>query len=74
MKRELNRYTIASTGEAYTGRVGTQLGLSTPEITVTSLMGRFSINKQLDDHNVTLGILEQYYHIDEYVSNRSLYF
>ena len=69
-----NRYTIASTGEAYTGRVGTQLGLSTPEITVTSLMGRFSINKQLDDHNVTLGILEQYYHIDEYVSNRSLYF
>ncbi|WBL23070.1 TonB-dependent receptor [Zunongwangia sp. HRR-M8] len=67
-------YQIASTGEAYTGSVGTQLGMNSPEISSTSVMGRFSINKKIENHDVTLGILEQYYNIDNYVSNRSLFY
>ncbi|MEH6657645.1 TonB-dependent receptor [Leeuwenhoekiella marinoflava] len=67
-------YTIANTGQAYTGSVGTQLGMNSPEIPTTSIMGRFSINKQVNDHNLTFGILEQYYKINDFVSNRSLFF
>ena len=40
-------YTIASNGEAYTGAVGTQLGMNSPEISTTAIMGRFSINKKI---------------------------
>ncbi|WP_338733029.1 TonB-dependent receptor [Mangrovimonas cancribranchiae] len=67
-------YTIQSTGEAYTGNVGTQLALNSRDIPTTTIMGRFSINKQIKNHNITFGILEQYYNVDKYNSNRSLYF
>lgn len=67
-------YTLASTGEAYTGNVGTQLAMHTPETPITNLAGRFSLNKQIGKHNVTLGILEQYYKVDKFTSNRSFFF
>ncbi|SFU67169.1 Outer membrane receptor proteins, mostly Fe transport [Pustulibacterium marinum] len=67
-------YTIASTGETYTGNVGTQLAMNSPEIPTTHIMGRFSLNKKIKNHDLTFGILEQYYHVDKYHSNRSLFF
>jgi hypothetical protein len=67
-------YTIAETGEAYQGNVGTQLGLSSPSIPTTTLMGRFSLNKKINNHDLSIGILEQYYHVNKYHSNRSLFF
>ena len=69
-----DEYTIASTGETYTGAVGTQLGMNSPEIPTTSIMGRFSIHKKIENHDVSLGVLEQYYDIDNYISNRSLFY
>ncbi|OXB07826.1 TonB-dependent receptor [Flavobacterium pectinovorum] len=67
-------YTIASTGQAYSGLVGTQLALHTPKTPVTNIAGRFSLNKQIGDHNLTVGVLEQYYHVDKFTSNRSFFF
>lgn len=40
-----NGYTLASNGQPYSGAVGTQLAMHTPETPVTSLSGRFSLNK-----------------------------
>lgn len=67
-------YTIASTGQAYSGAVGTQLAMHTPETPITNIAGRFSLNKQVGNHNFTIGLLEQYYKIDKYTSNRSFFF
>ncbi|KPH14344.1 TonB-dependent receptor [Chryseobacterium sp. ERMR1:04] len=67
-------YTIASTGQAYSGAVGTQLAMHTPETPITNIAGRFSLNKQLGNHNVTVGILEQFYNVNKYTSNRSFFF
>lgn len=67
-------YTYASTGEAYSGNVGTQLAMHTPETPITNIAGRFSLNKQIGNHNVTVGLLEQYYNIDKFTSNRSFFF
>ncbi|KPE52765.1 TonB-dependent receptor [Chryseobacterium indologenes] len=69
-----NGYTLASNGQPYSGAVGTQLAMHTPETPVTSLSGRFSLNKQLGAHNLTLGLLEQYYKVDDFTSNRSFFF
>ena len=69
-----NGYTLASNGEPYSGAVGTQLAMHTPETPVTSLSGRFSLNKQLGTHNLTIGLLEQYYKVDDFTSNRSFFF
>lgn len=67
-------YTIAGTGQAYEGNVGTQLAMNSPSIPTTSIMGRFSLNKQIKNHDLSIGILEQYYNVDKYHSNRSLFF
>lgn len=67
-------YTLASTGEPYSGNIGTQLAMHTPQTPITNIAGRFSFNKQLKNHNLTLGLLEQYYHVDQYTSNRSFFF
>lgn len=67
-------YTIASTGQAYEGNVGTQLALNSPNISSTTVMGRFSLNKQIKNHDLSIGLLEQYYYVDKYHSNRSLFF
>ncbi len=67
-------FTYADTGESYTGQVGTQLGMNSPEIPTTAVMGRFSLEKKLGKHNVTLGVLEQYYKAEDYHSNRSFFF
>ncbi len=69
-----NGYTLASNGQSYTGAVGTQLAMHTPETPITSLSGRFSLNKQFGEHNLTLGLLEQYYKVDNFTSNRSFFF
>ncbi|MFP3835193.1 TonB-dependent receptor [Chryseobacterium sp. SIMBA_028] len=67
-------YTIASTGQPYSGYIGTQLAMHTPETPITNIAGRFSFNKQIGNHNLTLGILEQYYNVDKFTSNRSFFF
>ena len=67
-------YTLASNGQAYSGAVGTQLAMHTPETPITNIAGRFSLNKQIGNHNVTVGLLEQYYNIDKFTSNRSFFF
>lgn len=67
-------YTLASTGETYSGNVGTQLVLETPETPITNIAGRFSINKQIANHNVTIGVLEQFYKVDKFTSNRSFFY
>lgn len=67
-------YTLASTGKTYSGNIGTQLAMHTPQTPITNIAGRFSFNKQLKNHNLTLGLLEQYYHVDQYTSNRSFFF
>ncbi len=67
-------YKLASSGQSYSGQVGTILGMYTPETPTKNIAGRFSLNKQLGDHNVTLGILEQYYHVNKFTSNRSFFF
>ena len=67
-------YTIASTGQAYSGPVGTQMVLYTPKTPITNIAGRFSLSKQIENHNVTVGLLEQYYNIDKFTSNRSFFF
>jgi len=71
---ESDGYQIAGSGEAYAGDVGLQIVLGTPEVPVINTSGRFSINKKIKNHDITLGLLEQYYNIDKYVSNRSLYY
>lgn len=67
-------YTLASNGQAYSGQVGTILGMYTPETPITSIAGRFSLNKQVGNHNLTFGALEQYYHVNKYTSNRTFFF
>lgn len=67
-------YTLASNGQAYSGNVGTQLAMHTPSTPTTNIAGRFSLNKQINNHNVTIGLLEQYYNVDKYTSNRSFFF
>lgn len=67
-------YTVASTGQPYSGYIGTQLAMHTPETPITNIAGRFSLNKQIGNHNLTLGILEQYYNVDKFTSNRSFFF
>ncbi|MEN4760376.1 TonB-dependent receptor [Chryseobacterium sp. C39-AII1] len=67
-------YTLASNGQAYSGAVGTQLAMYTPKTPITNIAGRFSLNKQIGNHNVTVGILEQFYNIDKFTSNRSFFF
>ncbi|MGE4513917.1 MAG: TonB-dependent receptor [Chryseobacterium sp.] len=67
-------YTLASTGQPYSGQVGTILGMYTPETPITSVAGRFSLNKQLGNHNVTFGVLEQYYHVNKFTSDRTFFF
>ena len=67
-------YTLASDGQAYSGPVGTQLAMYTPETPITSVSGRFSLNKQVGNHNLTVGVLEQFYNIDKFTSNRSFFY
>lgn len=67
-------YTFASNGQPYSGPVGTQLAMHTPATPITNIAGRFSLSKQIGNHNVTVGLLEQYYHIDKFTSNRSFFF
>ncbi|OPC66436.1 TonB-dependent receptor [Elizabethkingia bruuniana] len=67
-------YTAASNGQPYTGNMSTQLAMHTPATPITNIAGRFSFNKQIKDHNLTIGLLEQYYKVDQYTSNRSFYF
>ncbi len=67
-------YTVASTGEAYEGNAGMQIILNSPNIPTTTVMGRFSLSKKINNHDLNFGILEQYYNVDKYVSNRSLFF
>ncbi|KAF5296542.1 hypothetical protein FQR65_LT19822 [Abscondita terminalis] len=61
-------------GQAYSGNIGTQLVQSTPKTPITSLQGRFSIDKKIGNHHVTVGLLEQYYKINKYTSDRSFFF
>ncbi|UII27495.1 hypothetical protein LVD15_03420 [Fulvivirga maritima] len=67
-------YTYANTGDVYTGNVATQLAMNSPNIPTKTLMGRFSLNKTIKNHTLQLGVLEQYYHIDDYHSNRSFFY
>ncbi|HAY3563095.1 TPA: TonB-dependent receptor [Elizabethkingia meningoseptica] len=67
-------YKIASNNQAYEGNVGTQFARNTPNTPITNLQGRFSVDKQINNHHVTIGLLEQYYKINKYTSNRSFFF
>ncbi|PQA93148.1 TonB-dependent receptor [Chryseobacterium shigense] len=67
-------YTIASNGQPYSGAVGTQLAMHTPETPITNIAGRFSLNKQVGNHHLTVGLLEQFYNVDQFTSNRSFFF
>lgn len=67
-------YRLASNGQPYSGAVGTQLAMHTPETPTTNIAGRFSVDKQIGNHHVTIGLLEQYYHVNKYTSNRSFFF
>ncbi len=67
-------YKLASDNSTYVGSVGTQLGMHTTETPVTNIAGRFSLNKQLGGHNLTIGLLEQYYKIKDFTSNRTFFF
>jgi hypothetical protein len=67
-------YTLASTGDTYSGNVGAQLVLETPETPITNIAGRFSMNKQIANHNVTIGVLEQFYKVNKFTSNRSFFY
>ncbi|AJW62308.1 hypothetical protein VO54_00822 [Elizabethkingia miricola] len=67
-------YTVASTGEAYNGNISTQLAMHTPKTPIVNIQGRFSIDKKINNHHVTIGLLEQYFHINKFTSNRSFFF
>jgi hypothetical protein len=67
-------FRYASNGQAYAGNVGTQLVMHTPPTPITNIAGRFSLNKRIADHNLTVGLLEQYYNIDKFTSNRSFFY
>lgn len=67
-------YTYAATGEPYTGNIATQLVMSSPNIPTESVMGRLSLEKKLKNHDVEVGIMEQYFDIDNYHSNRSFFY
>lgn len=69
-----NTYTIASTGERYEGNVGTQLAMNTPPTPLTTVQGRFSLEKKVDNHFLTFGLLEQFYRVNQFVSNRSFFY
>ncbi len=71
---ETDGYTIASSGENYSGNVGTQLAMGTPNIPTTTFMANFSLNKDIKNHKLSIGILERYYNSEDYRSNRSFFF
>ncbi|MCL7987105.1 hypothetical protein M8998_04020 [Sphingobacterium sp. lm-10] len=66
-------YQIAATNDPYEGNISRQLALHTPTTPILSAQGRFSISKKIDNHDLDIGILQQYYHINNYVSNRSFF-
>ncbi|CAM3124814.1 TonB-dependent receptor [Chryseobacterium flavum] len=67
-------FALASSGIPYSGNIGTQLAMHTPKTPTTNIAGRFSLQKQIGNHNVTVGLLEQYFKINGFTSNRSFFF
>ncbi len=67
-------FTDKTTGQAYTGYVSTVLGMYSPHIPTKTLMGRVELNKKTENHDWRVGITESYYHVDQFVSNRSFYY
>lgn len=68
-----NGYKYAD-GTPYSGNVGAMLIQQSPRTPTTTLMGNFSMNKKIGKHNLTFGLLEQYYHVKDYINNRSFFY
>ncbi|MGM8361946.1 TonB-dependent receptor [Flavobacterium sp. ARAG 55.4] len=69
-----SNYTIASTGESHSGNVGTMLATISPEIPTTTIMGRFELAKKIKNHDITFGLLEQYFKVKDFHSDRSFFY
>lgn len=67
-------FSYASTGETYTGNVGSILGYSTPKVPTKTVMSRFELSKTVKKHDLRIGLMEYYYHVDKYTSSRSFYY
>lgn len=67
-------FTNLRTGEAYTGPVNSMLGLYTPGTPTRTAMGRFELRKTKDKHSWRIGLMDQYYAVDEFTSNRSFFY
>lgn len=62
-------------GTAYTGnRVQQSMVMSSPNIPTTTFMTRWELNKKTENHNWSIGLLESYYKVDHFRSDRSFYY
>ncbi|MDO4164042.1 MAG: hypothetical protein Q4D56_06610 [Bacteroides sp.] len=65
-------YTTAD-GKAYSGMVGGVLAQGFNDAPITEFQTRLSLNKQINSHNVTVGLLEQFRH-STFANGRVLYY
>ncbi|SHK14640.1 TonB-dependent receptor [Chryseobacterium polytrichastri] len=72
--QESDGYKLGNNGQPYTGSVAAQFAMHTPSTPVTNIAGRFSLNKQVGNHNLTVGLLEQFYKVNRFTSNRDFFF
>lgn len=71
---ESTGFTYQATGNEYSGNVGSMLAMYTPKTPVFNIAGRFSLSKTIGSHDLTIGLLEQYYDVDEFTSQRSFFY
>lgn len=64
-----------SDGTAYTGNnVQQEMVMSSPRIPTTTVMSRWELTKNIGNHSLVLGLLESYYKVDHFRSDRSFFY
>lgn len=64
-------YQYAHSKEGYSGNVGNMLAFHTPRTPTSNIAGRFTLHRTIGNHQVSVGLMEQFYKIEKFTSNRS---
>lgn len=68
-----DNFSYEATGQPYVGSVNSMLGIYTDGTPTTSVLSRFEIKKNVEKHQWRFGLLEYYYNVDEFTSDRSFF-
>lgn len=67
-------FTNKETGDTYEGYVNSMLGMYSPHIPTKTAMAKAELTKKVGFHNWRIGIMEKYYNVNKFISNRTFFY